>query len=63
MFMVNELHEFELSVWKAKFTHLMHILHAAGGDSMQKLNRRYHATPTFSRGSIQKFNSNALSIK
>jgi hypothetical protein len=41
MFVVDELHEFELGVWKAKFTHLMRILHAAGGDAVQKLNERY----------------------
>jgi hypothetical protein len=41
MFVVDELHEFELGVWKAQFTHLMRILHAAGGDAVQKLNERY----------------------
>jgi hypothetical protein len=41
MFVVDELHEFELGVWKAIFTHFMHVLHAAGGDSVQTLNRRY----------------------
>jgi hypothetical protein len=41
MFTVDELHEFELGVWKAKFTHLMHILHASSGDAVQKLNEWY----------------------
>jgi hypothetical protein len=41
MFVIDQLHEFELGVWKALFTHLMRILHAAGGNSVQKLNERY----------------------
>lgn len=41
MFVVDEMHEFEIGVWKAKFTHLMHILHAAGGNAIQNLNARY----------------------
>ncbi|OCH83665.1 hypothetical protein OBBRIDRAFT_765060 [Obba rivulosa] len=32
------LHEFELGVWKAVFTHLMRILYAAGGDKIQEFN-------------------------
>jgi hypothetical protein len=40
MFVIDLLHEFELGVWKAVFTHLMRILYAAGGDCIQKLNER-----------------------
>jgi len=40
MFIIDLLHEFEIGVWKAKFTHLMRILYAAGGNSVQKLNMR-----------------------
>ncbi|KAG2737471.1 hypothetical protein P692DRAFT_201842935 [Suillus brevipes Sb2] len=39
MFLVNQLHEFELGAWKAKFTHLLRILHAAGGNAIQDLNK------------------------
>ncbi|KIK77689.1 hypothetical protein PAXRUDRAFT_166058, partial [Paxillus rubicundulus Ve08.2h10] len=39
-FVVNLLHEFELGVWKALFTHLMHILLAHGSTSIQALNWR-----------------------
>jgi len=35
------MHEFELGVWKATFTHLLRILYAQGGDSIQELNKRY----------------------
>lgn len=41
MFIVDLLHEFELGVWKAVFTHLMRVLYAAGGDCIQKLNERF----------------------
>lgn len=34
------LHEFELGVWKAVFTHLVRILHAAGGGTISTLNKR-----------------------
>ena len=40
MLVPDLLHEFELGVWKATFTHLMRILVANGGDGIQKLNDR-----------------------
>jgi hypothetical protein len=43
MLVVDLMHEFELGVWKALFTHLIRILSAAGaGDALvHELNRRY----------------------
>ena len=41
MFVVDLLHEFELGVWKAVFTHLMRILYAAAGDCIQTLDKRF----------------------
>ena len=38
------MHEFELGVWKAVFTHLVRILIAAGGDIIQELDKRYDTT-------------------
>ncbi|EDQ99528.1 uncharacterized protein LACBIDRAFT_334986 [Laccaria bicolor S238N-H82] len=63
MFVPDLLHEFELSVWKATFTHLMHILHAYGDDAIQELNRRFRAMPTFGRDTIHKFHNNASAMK
>jgi hypothetical protein len=40
MFIVDLLHELELGVWKALFTHLMRILFTAGGTAIQELNFR-----------------------
>ena len=45
MFVPDLLHEFELGVWKATFTHLMRILYAMGGTAVQQLNKRYIACP------------------
>ncbi|THU77289.1 hypothetical protein K435DRAFT_824372 [Dendrothele bispora CBS 962.96] len=40
MFVPDLLHEFELGVWKATFTHLLRVLYAAAGDRIQELNKR-----------------------
>ncbi|KAG1838099.1 hypothetical protein DFJ58DRAFT_668566 [Suillus subalutaceus] len=63
MLVVDLLHVFELGVWKAIFTHLMHILAAAGGVAVQELNLRYCQVPTFGRGTIRHFHRNASVIK
>jgi hypothetical protein len=41
MLVVDFMHEFELGVWKAIFTHLIRILVAHGGDAVQSLNTRF----------------------
>ncbi|KIJ57659.1 hypothetical protein HYDPIDRAFT_103996, partial [Hydnomerulius pinastri MD-312] len=61
LFIVDLLHEFELGVWKAIFTHLMRILHAAAGTIVQELNWRH--VPTFGRGTIRKFHKNVSAMK
>ncbi|KAG0703308.1 hypothetical protein DFH29DRAFT_998600 [Suillus ampliporus] len=63
LFVVDQLHEFEIGAWKAIFTHLMRILHAAGGTAVQRLNERYRMVPTFGRGTIRRFHYNASSMK
>lgn len=43
MLVVDLLHEFELGVWKALFTHLIRLLYAAGNGTDKfviELNRR-----------------------
>jgi hypothetical protein len=50
MLVVDLLHEFELGVWKALFTHLIRILHAAAphGSLVAELDRRYvHCTLSY----------------
>ena len=41
LFMPDLLHKFKLGVWKAVFTHLLHILYAHGEDAIVTLNHRY----------------------
>ena len=49
MLVVDLLHEFELGIWKAVFTHLIRILYASGGNAVQSLNERYSIpAPLFS---------------
>ena len=35
------MHEFELGVWKATFTHLVRLLIAVGGNAVHTLDERY----------------------
>jgi hypothetical protein len=41
MLVPDFMHEFELGSWKATLTHLIRILYAFGGDTIQTLNGRY----------------------
>lgn len=62
LFVPDLLHEFELGVWKATFTHLMRILLAQGGSSVTDLNQRYRTVPAFG-ATIRRFSNNASSMK
>ncbi|KAI0350553.1 hypothetical protein OH77DRAFT_1488941 [Trametes cingulata] len=57
------LHEFELGVWKATITHLVRILIAAGGRSVQELDKRFSDVPTFGRETIRRFGANISGFK
>ena len=48
MLVVDLMHEFELGVWKAVFTHFIQILYAAGpsGSLVSELDKRY-CLPSF----------------
>ena len=79
MFVPDLLHEFELGVWKAIFTHLLRILYSCGGNTIQTLNSRYgtltlsrlninnhsryRQIPTFGRDTIRKFDANVSAMK
>ncbi|KAF8205902.1 hypothetical protein K438DRAFT_1578500, partial [Mycena galopus ATCC 62051] len=62
MLVPDLMHEFELGVWKATFTHLR-ILVANGGDSVQGLNDRYRQVPTFGSATIRRFTNNVSAMK
>ena len=57
MFVPNLLHEFEIGVWKAVFTHLKNLL-----SSRLLISLRYRAVPTFGT-TIRKFSNNASGMK
>ena len=44
MFAPDLMHEFELGVWKALFTHILRLLVALGNDSLQEFDSRYFLT-------------------
>lgn len=62
LFAVDLLHEFELGVWKAVFTHLVRICIAIGAHSVQTLNERYRTVRPFGR-SIRRFSGNVSEMK
>ncbi|KIM56162.1 hypothetical protein SCLCIDRAFT_29860 [Scleroderma citrinum Foug A] len=63
MLVVDLLHEFELSVWKAIFMHLLHILDSFKHGKLHEINRRYRQVPSFGRDTIRRFSRNSLEMK
>ncbi|TFK83647.1 hypothetical protein K466DRAFT_577621 [Polyporus arcularius HHB13444] len=57
------MHEFELGVWKATFTHLVRVLIAAGGHRIQEMDKRFAAMPTFGRDTIRRLGPNISAMK
>ncbi|KAJ3884505.1 hypothetical protein GG344DRAFT_71294 [Lentinula edodes] len=63
MLVVDLMHEFELGVWKALFSHLIRILYAVGQQYVEELNHRFRQMPTFSFDTIRTFANNASEMK
>ncbi|EMD39733.1 hypothetical protein CERSUDRAFT_92226 [Gelatoporia subvermispora B] len=63
MLVPDLMHEFELGVWKAVFTHLIRVLYAAGGDRVQELNKRFCQVPSFGISTIMRFSNNVSGMK
>ena len=63
MLVPNFMHEFELGIWKALFTHIVHILVSHGDGTIQEFNRQYQQVPTFGRSTIRHFSENASGMK
>ncbi|KAI0038329.1 hypothetical protein FA95DRAFT_1232934 [Auriscalpium vulgare] len=61
MLAVDLLHEFELGVWKAVFSHLIRILEAHNPTNVHELNHRYRQVPAFS--SIRAFAANVSDMR
>ena len=63
MLVLDFMHEFELGIWKALFTHLVCILVSHGDGTIQEFNRWYRQVPTFGRSTIRCFSENASGMK
>ncbi|KAJ8503450.1 hypothetical protein ONZ45_g10851 [Pleurotus djamor] len=63
LFVPDLMHEIELGTWKSLFVHLLRILHAQGGDSIQRLNESYRSVPLFGESTIRRFSNNASAMK
>ncbi|KAJ7123863.1 hypothetical protein C8R43DRAFT_899430 [Mycena crocata] len=64
MLVVDLLHEFELGVWKAVFTHLIRVLFAVPGSTLvPTFNQRFRMVPTFGVDTIRRVTSDASDRK
>ncbi|KAF7785078.1 hypothetical protein Agabi119p4_1243 [Agaricus bisporus var. burnettii] len=63
VFVPDLLHEFELGVWKAAFTHLVRLLYCENANSVTDLDERFRQTPRFGRDTIRRSHSNASAMK
>jgi hypothetical protein len=59
------MHELELGVWKALFTHLVRVLYAAASDGSlaRQLDERFRQISTFGNGTIRNFSNNTSEMK
>ncbi|KAF7372504.1 hypothetical protein MVEN_00112300 [Mycena venus] len=63
---VDLLHEFELGVWKAVFTHIIRVLYAIPGrgtEAVIEFNRRFRMVPTFGVDTIRRITTDASERK
>ncbi|KAJ3741036.1 hypothetical protein DFH05DRAFT_1528856 [Lentinula detonsa] len=63
MLAVDFMHEFELGVWKALFTHLVRVLHAVNPELVEELDHRFRQIPSFGFDTIRVFANNASEMK
>ncbi|KAK7696333.1 hypothetical protein QCA50_000987 [Cerrena zonata] len=65
MLTVDFMHEYNLGVWKAVFTHLVRLVYAQrnGNDKIAELDRRYCLIPRFGKDTIRRFADNPSEMK
>ncbi|KAH9478851.1 hypothetical protein JR316_0009313 [Psilocybe cubensis] len=64
MFTVDFMHEVELGVWKALFSHLLRILYTSSNqNAIATLNKRYRQVSPFGLTTIRRFARNASDMK
>ncbi|CUA77217.1 CRISPR-associated endonuclease Cas9 [Streptococcus mutans UA159] [Rhizoctonia solani] len=59
---VDFMHEFELGVWKAVFTHIIRILEAIGSKGVTDFNLRFRMVPAFGNGTIRGFQEDVTNM-
>ncbi|KAF8754162.1 hypothetical protein RHS01_06490 [Rhizoctonia solani] len=60
-FVVDQLHEIELGVWKSLFQHLVRLLHLGGSRTIVEFNKRFRSVPTFG-STIRMFSDDVASM-
>ncbi|KAH7344221.1 hypothetical protein B0J17DRAFT_565635 [Rhizoctonia solani] len=60
-FVVDQLHEIELGVWKSLFQHLLRLLRLGGSRAVVEFNKRFRNVPTFGYV-IQLFSDDVASM-
>ncbi|KAF7300934.1 hypothetical protein MIND_00656300 [Mycena indigotica] len=63
MLVPDFMHEFELGVFKAFFTHLLRVFQAYGNGCVSTLDYRYRLIPTFGQATIRRFTENTSALK
>ncbi|EGO05039.1 hypothetical protein SERLA73DRAFT_27349, partial [Serpula lacrymans var. lacrymans S7.3] len=63
LFVIDILHEIELSVWKLIFIHLLCMLDTLGGNVVNELDHLYREIPSFGRDTIRHFSANSSELK
>lgn len=60
---VDELHEWEIGVWKAVLLHIIRILEAHDPSTIHILNERFRNVPVFGPSTIRKFSTSVSEMK
>ncbi|GAB1522320.1 hypothetical protein RhiTH_005434 [Rhizoctonia solani] len=60
-FVVDQLHEIELGVWKSLFQHLIRLLHLGGSRTIVEFNKRFRSVSTFG-STIRMFSDDVASM-
>ncbi|KAG6830763.1 hypothetical protein H0H92_014844 [Tricholoma furcatifolium] len=63
MFVIDQMHEIELGVWKHLFIHLLRILESLEEPRIHELDRRFRMVPTFGADTIRKFGKKVSELK
>nr|GAT49693.1 predicted protein [Mycena chlorophos] len=63
MLVPDFMHEFELGVFKAFFTHLLRVFQVYSHNCIVQLDYRFRLVPTFGQATIRRFSENTSALK